>query len=255
MVDNPTLSSKIGSSKLTEESTKHWHLVNSLRFSAFFSMSVPIENKWWEDVTEYSPDSTTTHLKAGVQITEGQLKDEEIEGKLILMVHPTRIDWQLFPLNGLAIGTMEDLLNSFSALIERWIKISPSVQRIAFGALLNTPLKSKKEVCEWVTFYLPKIDLDEESSEFAFQINRPRVSAKVPNLYINRLSKWSIDTSFVVDLNKSTQFPEPQLSAKLELDISTAPSTSLKFSSEECSILFEELIELGKEIAIKGDIK
>lgn len=260
MVDNSTLGSKIESSELTKESTRHWHLVNSLRFSAFFSISVPIENKWWEDVAEYSPDSTTTHLKSGVQITEGQFKDEKIEGKLILMVHPTRIDWQLFPLNALAIGAMEDLLNSFLTLMGRWIKISPPVQRIAFGALLNTPLKSKKEICEWVRFYLPKIDLDEESSEFAFQINRPRISAKIPSLYINRLSKWSIDTSFVIDLSKSTQFlepqhPEPQLSAKLELDISTVPSVSIKFSSEEYFKIFEELVELGKEITIKGDIK
>lgn len=260
MVDNSTLGSKIESRKLTEASAKHWPLVNSLRFSAFFSISVPIENKWWEEVTECSPDSTTTHLKSGVQITEGQFKDENIEGKLILMVHPTRIDWQLFPLNNITIGEMEDSLNSFLALIRRWITISPPVQRIAFGALLNTPLKSKKEICEWIAFYLPKIDLDEESSEFAFQINRPRISTRISDLYINRLSKWRVDTSFVVDLLNSTQFlepqhPEPQLSAKLELDISTVPSGSIKFSSEEYSKVFEELVELGKEIVIKGDIK
>ena len=40
--------------------------------------------------------------------------------------------------------------------------------------------------------FLPAVRLDEDSSDFSYQINRPRRSTVIPELSVNRLSKWSV---------------------------------------------------------------
>lgn len=244
----------------------YWQ-AESFRLTVFLSPSAQaIKPDWWKALTGEDPDRRTSEPKTGLQQEEGKFKDENIEGKLVLTIQPTRVDWQLVPLLDVfdsgfpTIGSLEDSLDLFLTLMLRWIKIAPPIQRLAFGVVLNKPVNSSKEGYKWISSYLP-FSLDEDSSDFLYQINRPRKSAStgISDLLINRLSKWSVSllTSFAFDPNKPEQYiTKPhQFFVRLELDINTAPDFSVEFTSEQLPQVFQELVELGKEIATKGDIK
>lgn len=239
----------------------------SFRLTAFLSPSTQIrEQDWWKKLTGDSPDRKTSEPKAGIQQEEGRFKDEQTDGQLVLTIQPTRIDWQLVPLlddpNSVvpAIGTFSESVNLFLKLMLRWLENSPSIQRLAFGAVLNKPVNSSKEGYKQISSYL-SFDLDENSSDFLYQINRPRKSTStgISDLLINRLSKWSVSilAGFAFDPSKPEQYitRPPQFSVRLELDINTTPDFSIERNSESLPEIFQELVEMGKEIATKGDIK
>lgn len=244
----------------------YWQ-AESFRLTAFLGPSAQFaEQDWWKALISEVPDRRTSEPRTGLQQEEGKFKDENIEGKLVLTIQPTRVDWQLVPLLNVfdsgfhTIGSLADSLTSFLTLMLRWIEIAPPIQRLAFGAVLNKPVNSSKEGHNWISSYLP-FELDEDSSDFLYQINRPRKSAStgISDLLINRLSKWSVSllTSFAFELNKPEQYiARPhQFFVSLELDINTAPDFSVELTSEQLPQVLQELVELGKEIATKGDIK
>jgi hypothetical protein len=239
----------------------------SFRLTAFLSPSAQsLEQDWWKTLTSEVPDRRTSEPKTGLQQEEGKFKDETIEGTLVLTVQPTRVDWQLVPLLDVPVsrlptlGSFADSLDSFFALMLRWIEIAPPIQRLAFGVVLTKSVNSSKEGYQWVSSFLP-FDLDEDSSDFLYQINRPvkSKSAEIPDLLINRLSRWSVSlfAGVSIDPNSPEQYivRPPQFSVRLELDINTTADLSVDLNSEQLCQVFQELVELGKEIAIKGDRK
>lgn len=239
----------------------------SFRLTAFLSPSAQIsEQDWWKILTSEVPDRKISEPKIGLQQEEGKFKDEKIEGNLVLTVQPTRVDWQLVPLLDIltsgfpTLGLFSDSLESFLTLMLRWTELAPSIQRLAFGAVLTKSVNSLKEGYQLVSSYLP-FDLDEESSDFLYQINRPikSKSIKTYDLSINRLSRWSVSlfTGFNIDPIRPEQYiaRPPQFSIRLELDINTAADFSVELNSEQLPQILRELIELGKEIATQGDQK
>lgn len=238
--------------------------VENFRLTAFLSPSAQIlEPNWWKALTGKDPDRTTLDRRIGLQQEEGKFKDEKIEGTLVLTIQPTRIDWQLVPLldipaSGFSIGSFTDSLEGFLNLMQRWIKSAPQIQRLAFGAILNKPVNSQKEGYDWVSNYLPSVKLDDDSSEFLYQINRPRKSSAISGLSINRLSKWNVNlVGFILNTSNPERYiTKPlQFFVGLELDINTTPDFPGELPSENLPQVFLELVELGKEIVIKGDIK
>lgn len=239
----------------------------SFRLTAFLSPSAQVsEQDWWQAVTGEPPDRATSQPRIGLEQKEGTFKDEKAEGNLVLTTQPTRIDWQLvsipdakdpgFP----TIGSFVDSLDSFLGLMVRWLEATPPVQRLAFGSTLNKSVNTSREGYRWISSYLP-FDLDEDSSDFLYQINRPRQAASVgidDRLLINRLSKWSVVllSGFSFDPRNPEQYISmlPHFSARLELDINTAADFSGELTPN-ASQIFQELVELAKEIAVKGDIK
>lgn len=239
----------------------------SFRLTAFLSPSAQgVEQDWWKVLTNDDPERRTSEPKKGLQQEEGTFKDEKIEGTLVLTIRPTRIDWQLLPLLETSntgfptLGSFADSLDSFLSLMLRWIEMAPPIQRLAFGAVLNRSTDSSKEAYKLISSYLP-FSLDEDSSDFIYQINRPRKSAstEVSDLLINRLSKWIVTLleGFILAPNKPESYIKTltQFAVRLELDINTTPEFSVELSSEQLSQVFQELVELGKEIATKGDVK
>jgi len=107
--------------------------------------------------------------------------------------------------------------------------------------------------------YLPGIQIDPEgSSDFLYQINRPRKARlNIPSLRINRLSNWSVSR---IDIGgqfgaQTIELPGlEQYACRLELDINTAPDFQEILVREQLRSTFEELVDLGKEIAARGDI-
>ena len=100
--------------------------------------------------------------------------------------------------------------------------------------------------------------------DFLYRINRRRTSScDVEGLEINRTSTWSavqiIET--FVDVSgdgerppKVTRRPNPGGISRLEFDINTIPEFDRTLDKDVVSEIFNELVDAGNEIAVKGDV-
>jgi hypothetical protein len=155
-------------------------------------------------------------------------------------------------------------LGTFVGLVLAWLNDAPALQRIAFGAILRLPVNDRIFGYQKLASYLHHVDLDPVgSTEFLYQINRPRKSKSgVENLSINRLSKWSVaftqQATYTVQDPQAAQFQltglQKDIHCRLELDINTVPDIEGDFAAKDAQQIFNELVDLGREIATNGDI-
>jgi hypothetical protein len=249
--------------------------VEGLRLTGFPSPAAHVQpDSWWSDLTSESPETRTSQLRMGGFKEEGAYG----RGKLVLAVEPTRIDWILGAVADEKpeapgfrnLGQLTQTLESFQTLMDRWFEFTtfPLMQRLAFGAVLLQPVGSLQEGYRRLGLYLSSfVKLDpERSSDFLYRINRRRNSnIGIDNLQINRLSTWSVASASLVEFSAAAiasgvggsvrSFPGLTLFAcRLELDINTAPEFPREYSAERSHHIFQELLELGREIAQEGDI-
>ena len=219
----------------------------------------------WQEVVGTSPESIDSRPRERLMRQVGSLGDSQ----LLLIVRSDRVDWILQPLVGPqnqppevlpTLGSDRDSLVRFQRVVESWLVQSPPVTRLAFGSVLVFGVADLRAGYLQLSNYLPKLELDkEEGIDFLFQINRPRMSKVVPNVKINRLTKWSIMQVGAISINIGTS-AVPTLGAtplslarRLELDINTAPESTNEVSRTQAHSLFREFMTLGSEVATKGD--
>ena len=103
----------------------------------------------------------------------------------------------------------------------------------------------------------------ENSSDFSYQINRPRVSATgITDLQLNRLSRWSAVRLSGILVQITAGQPTARVfesrnelyACRIELDINTSQTFTAALPQEQLSARVEELVKLGAEIAANGDI-
>jgi hypothetical protein len=244
--------------------------VENLRMTAIISPTDQvIEQNWWEEVVGNPPQNKIHQPKVGIKQDQGSFG----EGQLTLRIHPFGVDWlfgsipnpfsSIFP----SLGQFPEPLNPFIELINRWLENSPNLQRMAFGATLLLHCESLEKFYEEISKYLfsSRFSFD-NATQFNYTINRPRESTcSIPDLKINRLSVWSL-----VRLSKAQAAINPgilnpgilslppseiSLAIRLQLDINTYPDFQGFLPPEKKDLIFEELIKLGQEIILKGDIQ
>jgi hypothetical protein len=146
--------------------------------------------------------------------------------------------------------------------MSRWFEIDdlPSIARLAFGAIVLCPVEDHQTGYQRLNQYVP-VELDPvASSDFIYQINRRRDSnTGIPELVINRLSRWSVAhgtlTNFALGPTGPIATSGPTYFAcRLQLDINTVPGSSTILPGQQIPRIFYELVELGEEIIEKGDI-
>lgn len=242
--------------------------VESLRFTAFPTPDAQIEEPtWWKDLIGEPAERKVSAPKRRILQEEGAFSG----GKLMLSIQPLRIDWTLSPspsqqqeLDALpTIGLVSDSLRVFSELIERWIQSEsfPPVKRIALGTILLHPVENGKQGYEQLSAYLPAIQLDtEHSSDFSYQINRPRASVSgLADLKINRVSRWSVALMRAGSIAVGPQTVESVMgrehfACRLELDINTAADFAGSLPRERLPAILHELASFGEEIVREGDV-
>jgi len=242
--------------------------VESLRMTAFPSPAAQVatEPTWWTDLLGEPAEKQVVQPKQKARREEGAYEG----GKLILTTQPARIDWVYVavddPEGGQGepptIGAFPATVDLFSRLMLRWFErgACPSVHRLAFGAVLSQLIGDQQTGYQRMTSYFPNLSLNlEGASDFAYQINRPRSSTSgVVGLRINRLSKWAVPiwtmVEFPVTPEAGLQVRQGGAACRLELDINTAPDFPGDLPHEYLSRIFKELVNLGQEIAEKGDI-
>lgn len=241
-----------------------------LRFTGFLSPETQISDQnWWQILTGEQSDSKVFQTKKRYLQEKGSYK----EGEFVITIEPFRIDLVYKSVVNIEKNTKENLgvfsksLEIFKNLVNKWFTLDnfPSLQRIAFGAILNRPSIDRKAGYETLSTYLSNtLTIDtENSSDLFYRINRPRKSKlkiKNTNIFINRLTKWSVQQykflGFTLNEDQNRIYKgNPFFSCRLELDINTIPGIITRFSHEQCSKIFQELVKLGIEISIKGDIK
>lgn len=244
----------------------------SVRLTAFpmppFS---PEKVTWWTDMAGLPPETQVSQPRIGGLKEEGAWE----QGRLCLEMQPNRIDWHFLPVvtddageKGVpVIGPFPDAVLKFIDMGRRWLAAptTPKIQRLAFGAVLLQPVPDRKSGYMKMANYLKgsvTVDVD-HSSDLTYSINRPRPSgAGVPKLDVNRLSKWSvmiwsrllhiIPLTTTVDRKCTTG--SQWYTCRLELDISTAADFPEPMPLDKLEPVWDELVDLGKEIAEQGDI-
>lgn len=251
----------------TTSNLSDWN-VELMRFTGFLTPDAQIgEPNWWKDIVGEHSESRVIQARKGHFQDKGPYE----EGELILKIEPFRLDWFYRAIQNpeeqdtrSTLGLFHDTTKIFINLMNKWfaLKDFPPLQRVAFGAIIFQPVESHRAGYERLSEYLKSVKLDPEgSSDFLYQINRPRDSkTDMANLRINRLTKWSVQKigliGFVFDEEHRNIYKGQEIFAcRLELDINTVPDPKRRSSAAECQTVFDELVQLAIEISQQGDIK
>lgn len=233
---------------------------NQLRLTAFLTPTANMDaTQWWERLTGDTPDAAISNPKLATQETRGEFAG----GTLILRTQPLRIDWMHAPVmpEGLptimeTLGPFPDSAAAFVKVMQVWLAGCPPLQRLAFGAVLLHPVESRQAGYVTLSRYLHSVRLDvEHSSDFSYQINRVRQSNAIPDLPLNRLSKWAVSAvqSFTAT-GTIIGVGDRQHLCRLELDINTHPEPIGELLNGKLIDLLHELVSLAAEIAERGDV-
>jgi hypothetical protein len=243
-------------------------LVGNLRLTLFTTpYDFSLERTYWQSLMGQPAEKRTISAKTLVINEEGPFEN----GMLKFGSNPTRIDWILVsdPTRGggeekpsLFVGSLESVKESFVKLMLEWLPSSPPLHRMAFGVVLHLPVNNREEGYRRIAPYMDSVKLDAEgSSDFLYQINRPRKSLAVdiPDFKINRLSQWSVVSSTPLQIEiGSDQITagkgKEEYTCCLALDINTPLGFEGQLPSVKAPEIFKELVDLGMEIVREGDI-
>ena len=241
----------------------------SLRLSAFLQDPIPLDDlAGWSNLIGHDPEVSQLRPHEGSLHEAGSWGN----GWLTFAADATRIDWRAginpnepLPSGWPVIGSFEPVRDRFKALMKKWLKNSPRLNRLAFGAILVVPVADRVQGYRLLDNLLPSVKIDaQKTSDLSYRINRRRLSKSgIKKLEINRLSTWTVGRITGVTFNIAAHTPSqsraiqtgtPVHACRLELDINTALEFKSGLKKTALSKLLDEVIELGNEIATKGDI-
>ena len=206
----------------------------------------------------------------------GQLQQiGEFDGlPLQLLVQPGRLDWTInleAPLQGVpdvspveSGAALDSILPSLNKLTTKWLEVCPPTNRLAVGIVLMQVVADRRSGYVQLSEYLPSVKIDpDNSTDFHYQINRPRSSKVVPGLKINRLTKWGVRRSGMLMIAMTPGgtnvaqggLENEQFSMRLELDMSTAEDQKDELERKDLTSIANELIDFSAEIAVEGDVQ
>ena len=244
-------------------------LTQNLRLIAFpREPQSAVAQNWWREVTGAEPEN----------IAEKRQKQEReesgvFEGALLsLGFDLLRIQWTAAPRLDAeninfepqppVLGSFTQSKDWFRGLMERWLPHCPPIHRLAFTASLLQPVPNHQSGYEMLNRYLRSVDVDPQSSEFLYRINRRRTSGTgIEGLTLNRLSTWVVAKfvvlrAVVVGGHPEQQFqPTESIACAVELDINTTPDFHGLLPKDDLIHIFAELVEAGVDIAGQGDVR
>ena len=241
-----------------------WDVV-SLRMTAFPAPgSTMTVSGWWETVVGEAPEEQIARPRSGEFFEHGNLESGVFE----LKINPSSVTWT-HRFDELqqesereSLGEFISTCDKFCMRMNKWFELEevPNLIRLAFGAILVQPVENQQVGLERLTKYIPAVSLDSANSiDFLYQINRRRASELgFVDFEINRLTKWSVIQKQLFHINPAlggdAVTTPPRNFVRLELDINSVQEFEGEFMKGQLSKVFDELVELGAEIAEKGDI-
>lgn len=161
------------------------------------------------------------------------------------------------------IGDFDAALTLLNSAAKKWPGFAQPVLRLAVGAVLIGQVKSQDEAKNLLAPLVPSVQLPDASvlHDFAYQVNRPRVSNVVRGLTINRLSKWQVLQAELLAINVALGqvVGAPTVSdtasvIRAEFDVNTSATSTKAIAPAEIPALLDELVALTKDMGIKGDV-
>lgn len=226
------------------------------------------EVNWWEEIVGEAPEKRDERPRVGESHSTGTYAG----GELVMSLSPVRIDWNWNKLltddvsDAIpVIGPLPEAIETFKNAMKKWIDYQIPTRRLAFGAVLIQPVENAVDGYKRIQEYVESVKLDiDHMSEFLYQINRSRPSTTaVADLVINRLTQWSIMEFRPISIHgvlgstgdqSVTSFGDSHQAFRLGLDINTKPGNVDELPPDKMSDIFSELVEMGLEIAEKGDV-
>lgn len=248
-------------------SLSDWQAEN-LRLSAFVVNIIdPTKRHFWEPLIGTPPNEIRHRPQRQLVMEEGPL----LNGRLCVEVANNRVDWRLLPdLNNPprdlpTVGSYDVLESGFRELMQRWLADCPPVHRLAYGGVLLLPAENLQDALRRLNELLPTVRVEPEvTQDFMYRINKRRDSRSgIEGLKINRLSTWAavqvIETRIHVSEDGQgtldmKQLPNSRGLCRLEIDINTIPEFNQEFDKDIVLDIFNELVDIGNEIATEGDV-
>lgn len=239
-------------------------LAQVLRLTAFpVDPEAALKQDLWEEVMG-EPSETSTRKKL-LRTDEGRI-DSKV---LTLTIDLKRIEWAFYPeIDPLNLPAEIPSLGAFTAAIDECSDFirrffsghCPEIQRLAFGAQLVRPSESREGAYRILDSCLQDVKVDQNSHDFLYRINKKRKCLSLAHgPEINRLSTWSaIKLQFGTIVQGSEPLsplhPTEWEGCRLELDINTDANRKEPLPGESLLEIWQELVDLGKEIAERGDV-
>ena len=243
----------------------NWHVLH-LRFSVFLPQPAqpePVDR--WADVT--GQDADDIHIKGTggrrVVTQQGPFRGARMRAE----VRIDRIDWFLLPPRPQTpddrpvAGPYDGLIDPFRACMIAWLDAAGLVtHRMAFGAQLSLGGGGDRtEALEVLADMLATVEMDTRNTwDFEYTVNKRRTSNVVADLMINRMAKWSLGREVLGAIELAFNGGSPKMQTKvtclpiLSLDVNTIPEYPEPL--KPLGQLLEELVSLGTETALKGDV-
>ena len=265
-VDLPSMSSVNAPGAAAARPGSPW-LCEYLRFSALWTEpSDAAARLKWDAVVGRPPEQREEQPRIGTIREVGPVGDG-LAG-LELRLSPGRADWLLSPalppdvqLTTLPnLGGIEDVLEGFRGLVFARAAAAYEAPRFALGAVVLHPADRDASYAELAQLVPQMKGHLAGASDFIFQINRPRRSRVIPDVLINRLTRWTSVSFASVRVSLSsqgevTQRPAQPLSAtRVEIDVSTAADRQTPIPEPARAPLFNELATIMIEIVYAGDV-
>ena len=250
-----------------------WRVL-SLRLTIFVTEGPNFDpTQLWVEAVGDEPEEEQNRPRSGEFTRVGQVGGM----RLRLLLQPGRVDLLVdvnaenplesaepITLSATPWGPARELIDRVANVLLGDVTVAAN--RLAFGAILVQAVEDARSGYQALDILLDTVAIDPDgSSDFAYQINRRRKSKVMPTLAINRLSKWGVIGQGTMRLRLSMA-PEGHVSTshmttdiiehavRLEIDINTVLEEPNVLPKDHLISLFEELVNLGVEIAEQGDI-
>jgi hypothetical protein len=227
------------------------------------------EQHWWQAVTgqEIGESIRRPHERTDV----GALAD----CILSLAIEPAKVTWTMTPspdpvnLPPLPIPTFASYSESRDLclrLLRPWlVNDCPAIKRLGLVASLIQDATDHAEAYRLLDLYLPAVEVDPESTDFAYRVNRRRRSqTPISGLHVNRMTAWSA-MRFSSSLNtigpgSTIEIPLEHsgaiiYAAMVTIDVNSDAGRSEDLLRDERGELLAEFADLTTEIAVSGDIR
>ena len=243
-----------------QEYTNQW-LASAFRLTAFpVEPVVPPRAGLWSQLTGEEPDILT--YRKSLELQEAGTHAGKV---LNLTATPALTEWRLITPESEVLEDskpgipLKEGFDIFLPLMYQWIDhYSTDLQRIAFGMETYLLTSGRNETLQKLAEYIPVQIKPDTTNDFLYQINRKRDAVSVPDLKINRLSRWTPARIIIGFQQTGVEFDLPGLeryACRLELDINTSPDFQGILTRDVLRVVFDELVTLGEEITEKGDIE
>jgi hypothetical protein len=160
------------------------------------------------------------------------------------------------------VGPWISVRDRFFELTHKWIESTKfPIIRVAFGAVLLSPVPDRKSAYEVLKKLLSSVAVDpNRMQELLYRVNWPTQSKAIRGLTINRITNWSAIQFTIGNIPVLTS-PAVAVSiplqhaVRLEIDHNTDLNRSVPFSPGQTNSIFKELVSHASENALNGECK